>query len=87
MIQAEKDNTIIGNDVHINSGFGFASQSNKPRLEVLWKNYNTNGQNVIKEVGGKLTQFKNQNTCAIKLSHALNLSGKKFPLQHYYLGI
>ena len=52
----------------------------RPLISTLWNNYNRKGQEVIKEVGGKVLKYQNQNTCAIKLSYTLNKSGEKVPL-------
>jgi hypothetical protein len=65
--------------VHLNPLRLVDPDGNAPNLGALWQNYNTDGQAIIKEVGGRLSQFEGENTCAIKMSHTFNLSGEPIP--------
>jgi YD repeat-containing protein len=78
-------NYTFNNPINLVDPDGRAPSKWPPDLGLLWKNYEMDGQSIIKNIGGRLSQFEGQNTCAIRMSYMLNRSGYDTP--HPYLGI
>jgi hypothetical protein len=62
------------------SNVGMKGSADRPYLSDLWNVYESDGQKIIKDNGGtdpnkSLKQFEGQNTCAIRMSYALNSAG------------
>jgi RHS repeat-associated protein len=65
--------------VHLNPLAFLDPDGNAPDVGMLWSNYDGDGQGIIEQYGGGLTQFSGQNTCAIRLSNTFNQSGENIP--------
>lgn len=57
---------------------GLAPQDDQS-IGNLWESYDKDGQGIIRREGGKLTQFAGDNTCAIRMSYAMNQAGYPIP--------